>query len=169
MQTFNACHRPWNKSTYINRQVWLSLISDNYPPGCCFCNVCWKQTIKVRLDIFKILDVLYWDFDIFETLKQLTPIKGFPGHICVQKSSTISNLPSAFKIVWEGLSANMLLLYGGYTSNFWFFKWLCVLPNWNNMVHSRFWRVLVGGVYQLKHKLRRFLCSWSQNQTKSNV
>lgn len=71
--------------------------------------------------------------------------------------------------MWEGLSANMLLLYGGYTSNFWFFKWLCVLPNWNNMVHSRFWRVLVGGVYQLKHKLRRFLCSWSQNQTKSNV
>lgn len=69
MQTFNTCHRPWNKSTYINRQVWLSLISDNYPPGCCFCNVCWKQTIKVRLDIFKILDVLYRDFDIFKTLK----------------------------------------------------------------------------------------------------
>lgn len=35
------------------------------------------------------------------------------------------------------------------------------------MVHSRSWRVLVGGVYQLKHKLRRFLSSWSQNQTKA--
>lgn len=38
-----------------------------------------------------------------------------------------------------------------------------------NMVHSRFWRVLVGGVYQLKHKLRRFLSSWSQNQTKATL